>query len=236
MNSTESFKQWFMCKGNPERKIMTWSKFTEKTESDYRFWKRYPSFAILAIFLIVWILPDSIIQYKDKFLVVTALAGVIVTLVVGYVSRYYNNKKLQTTSLFKVYELLSRQDVREARRNIHEEYCKQLKTNKKNNVQNKEIIFEGTGVEKDMDLVLSSFDQVSGIVLNGLIDEELFFDLYGGLVVRDWKTLKGDIEIKQKRNEKAVRHFTGLKKKFEQRSDIGNTEPYCENDVDVLDH
>lgn len=87
-------------------------------------------------------------------------------------------------------------------------------------------------VENDADFVLSSFDQVSAIVLNGLLDKDLFFDTYGNMIVRDWKTLKDEIEFRQSKNKKTLRHFTSLKEEFEEmlRKDPeykdSDTEPY----------
>jgi hypothetical protein len=77
-------------------------------------------------------------------------------------------------------------------------------------------IFRGTEVENDADKVLSAFDQVSATVLNGLLDKYLTFDTYSEMIVRDWKTLKDEIQLRQDDNAKAVRHFTFLKNDFEE--------------------
>lgn len=75
-------------------------------------------------------------------------------------------------------------------------------------------------------------DQVSATVLNGLLDKDLFFDTYGEMIVREWKTFKDEIAYRQSKNKKTLRHFTALKNDFEEilRKDPeykdSDTDPY----------
>ena len=151
--------------------------------------------------------------------------ALILSLVVAITNWHLKNKQLQTSSLFKVFDLLSSPDIRKSRKLVHEKYCKMKDEEKK--------IFRGTEVENDADKVLSAFDQISATVLNGLLDRDLFFDTYGEMIVRDWKTLKDEIQLRQKPNEKTLRHFTFLKNDFEEilKKDPNykdsDTDPYC---------
>ena len=121
----------------------------------------------------------------------------------------------------KIFELLSQPDVRIARRELHKKY------NELNGNEN-EFIFENISQEyaDNADLVLSSFDQVSALILNRLLDEELIFDIYGAMIVREWQTLRGDINLRQNKNKKSLRHFTALKNKFELGIDENDKKQY----------
>ena len=172
-------------------------------------------------------------EQNDKILAFVALMGIVVTIIIAYMNNVYQNKQLQTTSMTKIFELLSRPDVRKSREEVHREYCR-LKNSKK------EITFHSydSNMKDHVDRVISSFDQVSVIVLNDLVDEDLFFDTYGEMVVRDWKTLEVEILRRQENNPRSIRHFTELKRRFLKRieninskrndKNLINTEPYCE--------
>lgn len=141
----------------------------------------------------------------------------------------FSRRQVKTDALFKVFDLLSTTEVRKARTTIRKEYCRQKK------LGIKEVKFENTNeipdLKEQVDLVLSSFDKSSVIVLNKLLDDDSFFDAYGEMIVRDWKTLKSEITMRQQNNPRTLKHFTKLKERFEKRSDVGNTEPYCEESL-----
>ena len=179
----------------------------------------------------------TVVNNKEVYFVVQPvqdyiiLSGVIISAIIGLLtvgalasSVFFSSKQVKTSALFKVFDLLSTPDVRRARTAIHKEYRRQKK------LGIKEIRFKNTEesphLEDDVDLVLSSFDQASIIVINKLLDEESFFDAYGEMIVREWKTLKTEILERQSKNSRTLKHFTNLKEQFEAREDIGNTEPY----------
>ncbi len=161
-----------------------------------------------------------------------ALIAIMITVIIAFTNNLYQNKQLQTTSMTKIFELLASPDVRKSREEVHKEYCR-LKNSKQ------EISFNNDTKMKDYaDRVISSFDQVSVLVLNDLVDEELFFDTYEEMIVRDWNTLEVEIKRRQGNNPSTARHFTELKKRFLKRIEKENSnrdedkrrdiEPYCE--------
>ncbi|HXV66557.1 MAG TPA: hypothetical protein VD731_04980 [Nitrosopumilaceae archaeon] len=152
--------------------------------------------------------PDLGLEDKDKWTITFALFAIIVSFAVAMTNLHFKKLQLQTSSLFKVFELLSSPEIRNSRKAVHDKYHEFTKDEKK--------IFSGTTVEKETDVVLSSFDQVSAMVLNRLLDKDLFFDTYGEMIVRDWKTLEDEIVMRQKKNKKTLRHFTELKVQFEE--------------------
>ena len=146
-------------------------------------------------------------EIQDKWTIAIAILAVAVTFAVAITNLHYKNKQLQTSTLFKVFELLASPDIRSSRKVVHDQYHK-FKTGQKK-------IFTGTNAEKDADVVLSSFDQVSATVLNGLLDKDLFFDTYGEMILREWKTLKDEIDFRRDKNKKTLRHFTILRNQFD---------------------
>ncbi len=212
---------------------VSWSKYTEKT-----LWHS----SIIGIIIGVLVVFGYIImtmdypnfEYDDRMLALVAIIGIIITIVIAYTNQVYQNKQLQTTSMTKIFELLSSIDIRTSREKVHKEYCK-LKNSQK------EISFNNSDdphMKDYVDKVISSFDQVSVLVLNDLVDKELFFDTYGEMIVRDWNTLEVEIKRRQENNPRTARHFTALKKRFLKRIEKENsrrdenkkidTEPYCE--------
>lgn len=165
------------------------------------------------------------LEITDRWIISIASMAVIMSMVIAMMNWHLKNKQLQTQSLFKVFELLSSPDIRKSRKSVHDKYCEMKEQKKK--------IFRGTEVEDDADKVLSAFDQISATVLNGLLDKDLVFDTYGEMMVRDWKTLEDEIDVRQKDNAKTVRHFTFLKDNFEEilKKDPNyrdsDTDPYC---------
>ena len=199
------------------------NKFTKRSEA---FKNGTSLIQLIAIaFAITMIgIPENQLPYADKLTVTVTGFGIITTIMIALTNMHFKYKDLQTKSLSKIFDLLSREDVRNARRTIHEEYCRMEKNNLKIEFVKSEKIPD---LDDKVDLILSSLDQVSVLVLNGLVDKELFFDTYGELLVRDWNTLQTEIEKRQVKNEKTLRHFTILKNEFIARKDIGNTKPYC---------
>lgn len=198
------------------------------TRQEKRYWIRIWLYSILGFVLGIYFAyaPEIIIPNENRWDAVIGSMAVVATLIVGDTHRHYQNKQNQTTSLFKIFELLSSPDIRYSRRIVHEEYCRIKKTGNP-------IIFKKTkeipDLESHVDNVLSAFDQVSATVLNGLIDEELFFDTYGEMIVRDWKTMEAEITSRQSPNSKTLRHFTILKNKFEKRVKPEDVKPYCKD-------
>lgn len=188
-----------------------------------RFWGSISLVLILLIALIpLFHSPNFALEYKDKWIITIALLAVIVSFAVAMTNLHFKNKQLQISSLFKVFELLSSQEVRDSRKRVHTIH-RSLK-------DKPPIIFTDTEFEKDADVVLSSFDQVSATILNGLLDKDLFFDTYGEMIVRDWKALKDEIELRQSKNKKTLRHFTALKMEFEKM--LKNDPKYKDSDTD----
>ena len=199
---------------------LEWSDYTKQTK---RFIIKIGMYCFLvSIFMIIiFLIPVGILAYKDKLLSIFAVIGIVVSLIVAETNKYYQRKQLQVTIISKVFELLSDPEVRKVRRELHQRY-NELKGNEN------EIIFEKISPDyaDKADLVLSSFDQVSALVLNRLLDKELIFDIYGAMIVREWQTLRGDINLRQNKNKKSVRHFTELKNMFESLIDENDKKPY----------
>lgn len=180
---------------------------------------------ILLMSLIVFfhIGPDLGLDDNDKWTITIAIFAALASILIAVTNLTIKNKQLQTSSLFKVFELLASPDIRKSRKIIHDKYHDFKSEQKK---------FSETEVEKDADVVLYSLDQVSATVLNGLLDKDLFFDTYGEMIVREWKTFKDEIAYRQSKNKKTLRHFTALKNDFEEilRKDPeykdSDTDPY----------
>lgn len=215
----------------PQRLNNNFNEFTKRTR-DYLF--RMISYAIIGAgiaFIFYWT-SQIPLESKDRWTVIIGSMAITATIMIGDTNRHFQYKQLQTTSLFKVFELLSSPEIRKSRKRVHDKYC-ELKNNSK-------IIFRGTDVEEDADKVLSAFDQVSATVVNGLLNIDLFFDTYGEMIVRDWKTLKDEIELRQTPNKKTLRHFTLLKNEFEimlrknPEYKDSDTDPYCNNNEEIL--
>lgn len=210
-----------------------WSKYTQKTIIYY-----FAIGAIMGIGIVVgyYILSNQSLNLtpNDRLIGFVAIIGIEISIVAALMNQYYQNKQLQTTSMTRIFELLSSPEVRKAREEVHKEYCRL-----KNSEQ--EITFRSNNdskMKEYVDKVLSSFDQVSLLVLNDLVDEDLFFEGYGEMIVRDWKTLEVEIKLRQQKNSRTLKHFTGLKDRFSKCVDKENakrsvdkkisTEPYCE--------
>ena len=191
-----------------------------KKVTEFRIWLGLIGFLELLFIISVFSLPTQFLPtYSEKLTVIIAGMAAISTLIVGITANYYQNKDQQAKSLFKVFELLSNPEVRKARRSVHQKY-------RECHFDNSLLVIEWTGLKDESDLVLSSLDQVSGIVLNRLLDIELFFDLYGEMIVREWNTFEGDILMRQHKNKKTLLHFTTLKNKIASRDDLENVIPY----------
>jgi hypothetical protein len=218
MNRIESFKQWFLCKGNPDRIMENTAGRYGKKVREFRIGLGIIGFLELLFIISIYALP-VLPTYSEKLGVIVAGMAAIATLIVGITTNYYQNKDQQAKALFKVFELLSTPEVRKARSTIHQKY-------REHHHGGSLLVIEWTGLKDETDLVLSSFDQVSGIVLNRLLDIELFADLYEEMIVREWNTLEGDILMRQHKNKKTLLHFTTLKNKVASRPNLGNVIPY----------
>lgn len=180
---------------------------------------------ILVVLVMIFQFAPINLESNDRWIISIAVMTAIMSMVIGITNWHLQNKQLQTQSLFKIFDLLSSSDIRKSRKTVHEKYCEMEALDKK--------IFRGTAIENDVDKVLSAFDQISATVLNGLLDKDLVFDTYGEMIVRDWKTLKDEIHLRQEDNEKTLRHFTFLKNDFEEilkknpNYKDSDTEPYC---------
>lgn len=209
-----------MCKRNPDRIMESTAGHYGKKVTEFRIWLGLIGFLELLFIISVFSLPTQFLPtYSEKLTVIIAGMAAISTLIVGITANYYQNKDQQAKSLFKVFELLSNPEVRKARRSVHQKY-------RECHFDNSLLVIEWTGLKDESDLVLSSLDQVSGIVLNRLLDIELFFDLYGEMIVREWNTFEGDILMRQHKNKKTLLHFTTLKNKIASRDDLENVIPY----------
>jgi hypothetical protein len=233
MNKTESFIQFWMCKGNPDCKLKEWewSEYTRKTHRTFS-----TNFtAILIIGFIAVISLNFVASDEQKFTVMVAGTGVVGTILVAMTNIHFQNKQLQSNSMHKIFELLSHPDIRNARDAVHKAYCEMLENNQPITFVTTDKVLEG-----NVDKVLSVFDQVSVLVLNKLVDVDLFFDAYGEMIVRDWKTLEVEIKRRQHNNPRTLKHFTELKDRFENRVMVENkgrsqeeqvdTEPYCDKE------
>ena len=212
--------------GNERHSEDNFSNVFTKQEKVYRI--RLLAYSFIGLCLGVFFVYVPFFESNEiRWTAIVGSMAVVATIMVGDTNRHYQNKQLQTTSLFKIFELLSSQDIRKSRSIIHKEYCRLKKNNKVIDFKNTDNV---TDLEDHVDSVLSAFDQVSATVLNGLIDEELFFDTYGEMVVRDWKTMQNEIIKRQEMNKKVLRHFTILKNRFESRINPKDVEPYCEEE------
>jgi len=143
-----------------------------------------------------------------------AISGIVIAL------KTNDNQKKQNkaVALFKIFELMSSKEMRSSRKTVHDYRHKHTNDNP--------ISFEDKEIELDVDLVLSSLDQVSVIVLHKLIDVDLFIDVYGEMMVREWNALEPEIIRRQNKNKKTLKHFTEVKKWFEKLPQVKNTIPY----------
>ena len=164
-------------------------------------------------------MPESTeIQFYGLIVAVIALlAGITFNLI----NRYYQKKQLQLNTLFKVIELFSSSEIRDARKTVYDEYFKLKK-------ENKPIIFNRSAfIQQQADKVKKSFEQVAVLINEKLVDEKLFFRIYGGIVVRSWNALEQDIMNDRKKNPVYCEDYKKLKEKFEKHYTAENMpKPY----------
>jgi len=118
--------------------------------------------------------------------------------------------------MIKVFDLLSSSESKETRRMIYEEYCRLKK-------EGKPIIFDKTtAIKNEYDKLKSSFNFVSELIIDGSLDEELFFKIYGGKVIRVWEALEQNILKDRISNPKSCENFRILKERFMKRYSTEN--------------
>ncbi|MFY3740810.1 MAG: hypothetical protein HMLIMOIP_001254 [Candidatus Nitrosomirales archaeon] len=170
--------------------------------------------------------------FLDLFLnhpeAVVAAIGIPVAAVVSLIANYYHKKQLHVTTLFKIFELLNSPETRDARDAMYKEYCHLVK-------QKIPIIFNSSEhIKRQAYIVKSAYDHAGVLYLNGFLNEELFFKIYGERVVRDWEALEEDIRKDWPHNPKICEHFKTMRDEFKKRFEKSYTEekmrhlhPYC---------
>lgn len=131
--------------------------------------------------------------------------------------------------LFKVFELLSSIEQRKLREEIFQEHCKYHLYGKK--IDGEAKFIPENKLKQKADHVIAPFDQIGIFINTGLLDEKLFFEIYGGMVTRTWIALEDYIDSKREEfaknfrilNEKAVKYFRSNNEEIPQ--------PHCD-DVD----
>jgi hypothetical protein len=140
---------------------------------------------------------------------VIAIISVITAIVFNIINRHYQKRQLRINTLFHVFELLSSTEIRNARKTVYDEYHK-LKN------ENKPLIFNRSAfIQQEADKAKSSFDRVAVLLHEGLLDDKLFFRMYGGIVVRFWNATEEDILNDRKKNPVYCDNFKKLKEKYE---------------------
>ena len=146
---------------------------------------------------------------------IPAIIGIFM-FVITYHMWNSQKSKNKTDALFKVFSLLSSPEIRQAREKIH----------KHGKPTEPLPLTAASEIPNDVDLVLASLDQVSILVLKKIVDYELFFEIYGQLVVRDYMRLENVINEKRDKNALTLQHFKDLKEEFEGRTDLGEVKLY----------
>jgi hypothetical protein len=140
--------------------------------------------------------------------------GVIVAVIAcgvgGILAKIQDNtqkKQLKLNALFKVFELLNDMEQRNARGILFDLYRK-LRN------EGHDLILEvRTNPNKILaHKVESSFDQISVLIQEGLLDKDSFLRIYAGTVIRTWIILEKDIggERQRTNNNNICKEFENL--------------------------
>lgn len=164
---------------------------------------------------------------------IVQIYGLIVAVVVAVASTAFNylsnrnqQKQNKTTALFKVFELLSEPEIRKARHLVYKTYCESGK-----NPNFDETAADGNPTEKRTaaDKVESAMDKACALAYEGVIDEKLFSEMYGQMVVRCYRSLKKDIDKKTPNNDRYCFYFKTKAEEYEKsKLTDAQKEPYCE--------
>ncbi|AFS82630.1 hypothetical protein [Candidatus Nitrosopumilus sediminis] len=151
-----------------------------------------------------------------------ALFGILITAIVGLcgfianrINHRYQKKQLQTTTLFKIYELLSNEKGRTFRRLIYDEW----KRSKGKPEFDREVIYEGRSIPliTIVEELLSNYDKVCAMVTLELVSKKMIFELYSVMLVKSYIVMKEYISKKQITNRKAALHYSTLAKEFDSK-------------------
>lgn len=131
-----------------------------------------------------------------------------------------DNKQLDNTAMTKMFELLSKPELKAAKRKIAREYWALKDAGKK------AIFDRNSELRSDADRLKTAFNQACALVLHGSPNKEYFFRLYGGNVVRTWALLEDDIARDLEKNPAFCTYFKEIKEKFEPRILPAMRKPY----------
>lgn len=110
--------------------------------------------------------------------------------------------KLSFESLTKIFDMLSNKENRNKRKLVADEYWR-LKDN------NKPVIFSGEIKELAQEL-RESLNQVGVLYDKELIDPNVIFQIYDGVIIRSWEILKEDLQKDREKNQKIALYFEKL--------------------------
>ena len=106
----------------------------------------------------------------------------------------HQRKELKLSAILEIFKFLSTQEQRDLRGVIFDVYQhiypEGVDKAKQDGNAGKMIFDENYPIKSYIKRVESPFDQAGVLVKKGMIDSELFFDLYAEMVVRVWKVLK----------------------------------------------
>jgi hypothetical protein len=157
----------------------------------------------------------------------------ITAIIVSLFAYFHQRKELKLSAVLQIFKFLSTDEAREQRGKIFDVYQHLYPDGvdfaKKEGQAGKMIFDENYPIKSVIRSVESPFDQAGVLVKKGMIDSELFFDMYAMMVLRVWKVLEEDIMNERGRNEEVCKWFMELKdgaEKYLQKEGIQVPLPY----------
>jgi len=149
--------------------------------------------------------------YTDILAVVMSAVAISVSIVVFFFTRPIEKKQHQLAILQTLYQALNSKDMRDARIHISDAYWACYPDGiEKAATKDKMIYAEGTPTKEQIRKLTGAFDAAGVLVVNRIVEPKLFFDLYGGMVVRTWKMVQEDVDNDRKYNKELCRWFIKL--------------------------
>ncbi len=142
---------------------------------------------------------------------IISIIALVVSAIAFVKARPIEKRQLQLSTLLEVFRLLTSEEQQKARKAIFDMYWSVYPNGIENTEEKGKMIFgHGTPIKNDIRKVASGFEQVAVLVINDILSQKLFFDMYAGMVCRVWYVLEEDMENDRKNNSDICKWFKKL--------------------------